>query len=37
MAAEAFRAAGFDAYNLSGGVLAWQRAGLPFTGAVADH
>jgi rhodanese-related sulfurtransferase len=37
MAAEAFRAAGFDAYNLSGGMLAWQRAGLPFTGAVADH
>jgi rhodanese-related sulfurtransferase len=37
MAADAFRGAGFDAYNLSGGVLAWQRAGLPFTGVVADH
>ena len=37
MATDAFRGAGFDAYNLQGGVLAWQRAGLPFTGAVADH
>jgi rhodanese-related sulfurtransferase len=37
MATDAFRGAGFDAYNLSGGVLAWQRAGLPFTGVVADH
>ena len=37
MATDAFRQAGFDAYNLAGGVLAWQRAGLPFTGAVADH
>jgi rhodanese-related sulfurtransferase len=37
MAADAFRRAGFDAYNLSGGVLAWERSGLPFTGSVADH
>jgi rhodanese-related sulfurtransferase len=37
MATEAFRQAGFEAYNLIGGVLAWERAGLPFTGAVADH
>jgi rhodanese-related sulfurtransferase len=37
MAADAFRQAGFDAYNLAGGVLAWERAGLPFTGSVADH
>ena len=37
MATEAFRRAGFDAYNLAGGVIAWERAGLPFTGAVADH
>jgi rhodanese-related sulfurtransferase len=37
MAAGAFRRAGFDAYNLAGGVEAWERAGLPFTGAVADH
>jgi rhodanese-related sulfurtransferase len=37
MAVDAFRRAGYDAYNLSGGVLAWERAGLPFTGSVADH
>ena len=37
MATDAFRRAGFDAYNLAGGVLAWERAGLPFTGSVALH
>ena len=37
MATDAFRQAGFDAHNLSGGVLAWERAGLPFEGYVADH
>jgi rhodanese-related sulfurtransferase len=37
MATDAFRRAGFDAYNLSGGVVAWERAGLPFAGVVADH
>jgi rhodanese-related sulfurtransferase len=37
MATDAFRRAGFDAYNVTGGVLQWERAGLPFTGAVADH
>jgi rhodanese-related sulfurtransferase len=31
MAAEAFRQAGWDAYNLAGGVLAWERQGLPLT------
>src|SRR5215216_124976 len=30
MATDAFRKAGFEAYNLAGGVLAWERAGLPF-------
>ena len=29
MAADAFRADGFDAYNLAGGILAWKAAGLP--------
>ena len=29
MAAEALRASGFDAYNLEGGILAWERDGLP--------
>jgi rhodanese-related sulfurtransferase len=29
MAAEAFRGAGFDAHNMSGGLLDWAAAGLP--------
>ena len=29
MAAEAFRGAGFDAHNMSGGLLDWHAAGLP--------
>jgi rhodanese-related sulfurtransferase len=29
MAADAFRQAGFDAYNMSGGVVAWAERGLP--------
>ena len=29
MATEAFRGAGYDAHNLSGGLLDWQAAGLP--------
>jgi rhodanese-related sulfurtransferase len=29
MAAEAFRRAGFDAYNMSGGLLDWQASQLP--------
>ena len=29
MAADALRASGFDAYNVDGGILAWERAGLP--------
>jgi rhodanese-related sulfurtransferase len=37
MATDAFRRAGYDAYNLDGGVVAWAGAGLPFTGAVAEH
>ena len=37
MAANAFRRAGFDAYSLAGGVLAWQARGLPFDGYVAEH
>ncbi len=28
-AAQAFREAGFDAYNLAGGLLAWVEAGKP--------
>jgi rhodanese-related sulfurtransferase len=40
MASQAFRAAGFDAYNLEGGLVAWTQAGLPLEpegGVVADH
>jgi rhodanese-related sulfurtransferase len=29
MATDAFRGAGFDAYNMTGGLLDWQAAGLP--------
>ena len=29
MATEAFRGAGFNAYNLTGGLLDWVAAGLP--------
>ncbi len=29
MAAEAFRTSGYDAYNLSGGLVAWAEAGFP--------
>lgn len=39
MAAEAFRQAGWNAYNLAGGILAWVEAGLPIEpegGGVAD-
>jgi rhodanese-related sulfurtransferase len=39
MATEAFEQAGFDAHNMSGGMLAWVAAGLPIEpddGQVAD-
>src|SRR2546423_6055086 len=29
MATEAFRASGFTAYNLAGGIIEWVRKGLP--------
>ena len=40
MAAKAFRTDGYDAYTLTGGLLAWVAAGLPIEpedGYVADH
>ena len=40
MAASAFRAAGYDAYTLTGGIQAWVDAGLPIEpdgGYVAEH
>jgi rhodanese-related sulfurtransferase len=40
MAAQAFRAAGFDAYSMRGGLQRWAREGRPLApadGYVADH
>jgi rhodanese-related sulfurtransferase len=40
MAAKAFRADGYDAYTLTGGLMAWVASGLPLEpedGYVADH
>lgn len=40
MATQAFRASGYEAYNLSGGISAWASAGLPLApegGRVAEH
>lgn len=40
MTTQAFRASGFEAFNLTGGLLAWVAAGLqivPEDGTVADH
>ena len=40
MATQAFRTAGFDAYNMRGGIQAWADAGLalePDGGRVAEH
>jgi rhodanese-related sulfurtransferase len=40
MAAQAFRAAGYEAYSLDGGIQAWVDDGLPIEpegGYVADH
>jgi rhodanese-related sulfurtransferase len=40
MAAQAFRAAGFDAYSMRGGLQRWAQEGRPLSpegGYVADH
>lgn len=40
MAAQAFRAAGFDAYTMDGGLLRWTQEGralAPEGGRVAEH
>ena len=40
MALQAFKASGFDAHNMEGGLLAWAEKGLPLEpegGSVADH
>jgi rhodanese-related sulfurtransferase len=40
MAAQAFRAAGYEAYSMAGGLARWAREGRPLSpegGQVADH
>ena len=40
MAAQAFRAAGYEAYSLDGGIQRWHDEGRPLApdgGSVADH
>ena len=40
LATEAFRASGYEAYNMTGGLLAWAERGLPLDpdgATVADH
>ena len=40
MVTQAFRAAGWEAYNLTGGLLLWAERGLPLEpedGYVSDH
>jgi rhodanese-related sulfurtransferase len=40
MAADAFRGAGYDAYSMAGGLVAWDEQGLelePAAGTVAPH
>jgi rhodanese-related sulfurtransferase len=39
MAAQAFRAAGYDAWSMAGGLQRWHDEGLPVDGGgqVADH
>ena len=40
MAAQAFRAAGYEAYSMVGGLVRWAREGRPLSpegGHVADH
>jgi len=36
MVADAFRNDGYDAYNMSGGIKAWEQAGLPLERGVKD-
>jgi rhodanese-related sulfurtransferase len=40
LATDAFRAVGYDAYNMRGGIEAWAEEGLPLEpedGTVAEH
>jgi rhodanese-related sulfurtransferase len=37
MATQAFRASGYDAHSMAGGLVSWANSGLPFEGVVAEH
>ena len=40
VATQAFRASGYQAFNMSGGLLEWSKRGFPLApddGSVADH
>ena len=37
MATQAFRASGYDAHSMAGGLVSWADSGLPFEGRVAEH
>src|SRR3954454_8286063 len=37
MATQAFRASGYDAHNMAGGLVSWAESGLPLEGTVAEH
>ena len=37
VAAQAFRAAGYEAYSMAGGLVAWEEEGRPLQGEVAPH
>jgi rhodanese-related sulfurtransferase len=37
MATQAFQGAGYEAHNMTGGIVAWDAAELPIDGYVADH
>jgi rhodanese-related sulfurtransferase len=37
MATQAFAASGWDAYNLTGGIVGWVSAGLGIEGEIAEH
>jgi rhodanese-related sulfurtransferase len=37
MATQAFATSGWDAYNLTGGIVGWVSAGLGIEGEIAEH
>jgi rhodanese-related sulfurtransferase len=37
MATQAFRASGYEAHSMAGGLVSWANSGLPIEGRVAEH